>query len=57
MSAFPPDFDRIPAAPATEKVERPAPPRREEPKKTSWFYVFEQWISAPAGDEDEFVLA
>ena len=51
MSALPPDFDRLPARPATEKSERPAP------KKTSWFYVFERWIPVPIAEEEEFVLA
>ncbi len=57
MSAFPRDFDRKqPPPPADERRSPPA--RAPEPaKKTSWFYVFEQWISVPSSDDDEFVLA
>jgi hypothetical protein len=51
MDAFPPDFDPR-TLPAFEQRER----EPEQPKKTSWWFVFEQWVSAPSSEE-EFVLA
>jgi hypothetical protein len=54
MSAFPPDFDprNLPKAEAAAAPSKP----EAEPKKSSWWFVFEQWVSVPT-DEEEYVLA
>ncbi len=55
MSAFPPDFD--PRELPKTAAHAPSPsPRQPEPKKSSWWFVFEEWVSVPT-TEEEFVLA
>lgn len=56
MSAFPPDFDPQNLPAAVVPVAKAGRAERNEPKRTTWWYVFEQWVKVPT-NEDEFVLA
>ena len=59
MSAFPPSFDseNLPTVVASVmKPAKQAPRRDDDPKRSSWWFVFEKWVSVPSS-EDEYVLA